>query len=112
MQHVGSRDEDDIDVVGVDNVVPIRDRTLIPERSHRVVATSLDSVTDNDQFGLVVALEEVARCAATPATVGLAHPAETDDTDSYLLAHVVRPSFVVIGHRGSVAISAQVSRTQ
>ena len=112
MQHVGSRDEDDVDIVGIDDVVPIGDRTLISERSHRIVAASLDGVADDDQLGLVVAVEEVARRTPAAATVGLAHPAETDHTDSYRLAHVVRPSFVVIGHRGSVAISAQVSRTQ
>ena len=111
VEHVGGGDEDDVDVVGVDDLVPIGHGSLIPERSHRIVAPRRNRVADDDQFWFVVAVEEVARRTPASPAVGLPHPSETDHTDSYR-AHLVRPSFVVTGHRGSVAIPAHVSRTQ
>ncbi len=79
-------------------------RTNEPRR----LVSCLDRVADHDELGLVVAIEEVARRGATATAVCLTHPAEADHTDTKRLAHRVRPSFV-IGHRGSVAMSAHES---
>ncbi len=111
VEHVGGRDEHDVDIVGVDDLVPVGNGALVAERSHGVITACLDGVADHHQFGLVIAIEEVARCSPAATTVSLTHPSEADHTDPYR-AHAVRPSFVVTGHRGSVAMPAHESRTQ
>ena len=115
VEHVRSRHEHDVDVVVFDHAAPERDRRFEPERSHGLLAPVLDGVADDHQLGLVVAVGEVARSPAATTAVRLTHPSEADHTDPDTLRRnhgVTTPAWLVIGTRGSVAMSVHESRTQ
>ena len=88
---VRGRDADGLDRRVVDDIVPVRGRSLEAEPGLRGRGTSAVRVGAGDEPGGDPALREPVADEAVRAAVGLAHPAHPDHADAHDPTHRVMP---------------------
>ena len=102
VQHVGSGARDDIDVVALHDLAPVRNGLFESEIVDGGVAPLFGVIGAHGEYWVVVTIAKQMRDARIATTMGLAHPAQADHGDTKWLT--VSHGF---SNRGEIGICGQ-----